>query len=296
MKDQAKSALPTQVVTWLTERSGYDEADLSEPALGEWLYCLKNTRPGDRQVVWAGTHGAGIVGVVDFGATEPRLREDGGGKVKPGRYEAWGAYTPLAEPIPIERLQADPALAERFAGSGLKALIGPISLTEEQAVAIDRLAGGLPPAADPGAVDEQQAGGSWSGSRLPPEVITEVIVHDRGRVARRLGFRGKVDRQKVLGNGKRPDLWCREGVVGEVKNLVGLDWGPAQLEGYLAQCDRQWPQQAPWKGRLIQGQPELAGGVRRRLEASSDAHRIELWAVTERRFPRRTYRTVRLFP
>ena len=86
--------LPTQLATWLPERSGYDTVSADGPSEGEWLYGLKDTRPGDRQIVWSGLHGKGIVGVVDFGA-DVREREPEDGTRTKGRYEGWGVYTPF---------------------------------------------------------------------------------------------------------------------------------------------------------------------------------------------------------
>lgn len=286
--------LPTQIATWLRERSLYESTNIDEPPEGEWLYCLRDTRPGDRQIVWSGVHGKGIVGVVDFGQ-DVREREPEDGGEKKGRYEGWGVFTPLRDPIPVEVVQAHPDLQRRFTGNGLKALLGPIALSREEGLAIDQLAGGLPRAVDPSPADRRMFGGAWSGARLPPERITELIVYDKQRIARKIGFPSRVSRQKTLANGRIPDLRCADGVVGEVKNLVTLRWGPSQLEDYVRQCDRQWPEKAPWRGVLVQGSPMLAPGVAELLQRSVCATRIQLWAITERRIPK-WYRARRLFP
>ncbi len=167
---------------------------------------------------------------------------------------------------------------------GLKAVIGPISLERDLAMAIDDLAGGLP-AAPPLRGDEADwdaAGGDWSGERLPPEEVTEKLMADKHRIARKLGFVGEIRAQKTLANGKRPDLWCEAGVVGDVKNQVTADWGPGQLEGYIKQCDPEYPEHQ-WRGVLVQGLPEMAPSALPRLEKSPYRDRIEVWTVTRKR-------------
>ena len=133
------------------------------------------------------------------------------------------------------------------------------AVDSEVAHAISDAAGGLPPIAsfEGHEADWDQLGGNWSGERLPLEAIAENIVLDRNRVARRLGFPSQVNpggRKQRLLDGTIPDLWCAEGVVGEVKNQITAQWGPAQLENYIDQCDAQWPEYK-WRGLLVQGVP-----------------------------------------
>jgi hypothetical protein len=282
--------LPNQVCTWLFSRSGWtpdpDESGASEPA--EWLYCLKSTEPGDRQFVWSGVDGDGIVAVVDFqGAV--RLRR---GETR--LYEGWGRITSLPRPISVTTAQSDRALKRLFG----KSIQGVWSVPADVAQAVSDRAGGLPPVASFEAFPPnwREAGGDWSGSRLPPEIIVEDIVLDKGHVARRLGFPSRVNpygrKQKLL-NGRYPDLWCPDGVVGDVKNMVTANWGPDQIEDYIEQCDAEWPNYR-WRGLLIQGEPDMPPNAYARLQSSRYRRRIEVWAVEQGRLGRVS--VTQLFP
>ena len=279
------SGLPTQVCTWTPRESGFDwtgEEGASEP---EWLYCLKRTVAGDRQIIWSGVEGSGLLAVVDFSGD---VRERA---VKPGLYEGWGRLTEFRRAIPVEVVLAHPILARRFG----KPIQSVYRLDRECAQAIDELSGGLPPEADfaEHPAKWKERGGDWGRHSLPPEAIVEALVRDNSRLARKLGFSTKVTTQVILANGKRPDLWCDAGVVGDAKNLVTATWGPEQIEGYIAQCDTQWPKVPPWRGVLVQGEPDIAPNARSRLEASEYRDRIEVWSVFKSRFGRATSR--RLF-
>jgi len=268
--------LPSQVCTWLPSRSTFDPEPGGGASDGQWLYCLKSTDPGDRQVVWRGRSGDGFVAVVDFsGDVQPR----------PGGYSGWGRITPLSRFVTIQEIDEDPVLATRF---GPEAGVQNVrSLNAKDAIAIGDLAGGYPPS--PGFVgfeaDWSQKLGVWNVPKLPPERITEEIVLDKGRLARKLGFPSNVTGQKMLANGRRPDLWCRHGVVGEVKNQITAAWGPAQIEDYIEQCDRQWPEYN-WRGVLVQGVPAMAPNAPPRLRESRYRERISVWTVQEGRFGR----------
>jgi hypothetical protein len=258
---EGASVLPTQVCTWMPRESNFDWTGAKGASEPQWLYCLKGTRAGDRQIIWSGVEGSGLLAVVDFSG-DVRERAD-----KRGRYEGWGRITELRRAIPVEEV------------------------LRECAEAIDKLSGGLPPQADfsehPAKLGKRSGG--WGRHSLPPEEIVEVLVRDSSRLARKLGFSTKVITQKVLANRKRPDLWCDAGVVGEVKNRVTATWGPEQIEGSIEQCDTQWPELAPWRGVLVQGEPELDSNARRRLEASKYRERIQVWRVSaEGRFYRKT--------
>jgi hypothetical protein len=282
------------MATWRPDRSGYEGED-SGPSVGEWLYCLKKTAPGDRQAIWSGIHGKGIIAVVDFsGDVRPRTA-NAHANASRRLYEGWGLTTPLDHPIDVVTARTHPVLCRRFAGKGAKALIGPLSLERDVAEAIEQCAGGLPPPATFQAhpADWDQLGLNWSGERLPPERIVEEIVANKARVARKLGFRSAVVAQKHLANGRRPDLWCDAGVVGDAKNQVTAAWGPQQIEEYIDQCDRQWPAHR-WRGVLVQGIPEMAPNALPRLMSSRHADRIEVWAITRRRSVGRKLQ--RLFP
>ena len=166
-------------------------------------------------------------------------------------------------------------------------------------MAIDELAGGLPaaPQLRGDEADWSAPGGDWSGERLQAEEVTEKLMADKRRIARKLGLEGEIralGNKRRLANGKVPDLWCDAGVVGDVKNQVTADWGPEQVEGYIEQCDREWPEHR-WRGVLVQGLPEMAPSALPRLKKSRYGDRIEVWAVTrERRLSRVKAR--RLFP
>ena len=282
--------LPVQVSTWLPERSGFgvdDEFDTS-PSDGEWLYCLKGTQPGDRQVVWSGVHGRGIVAVVDFSG-EVRPRSSSVGATGRQLYEGWGRITRLREPISVETAQAHQVLHTCFGRS----IQGVKSINSDVGSAIAERVGEWPPAAtfDSYPADWNERGGDWSRHRLPPEAI----VLDKDRVARRLGFPSRVNpagkKQRLL-NGRYPDLWCEDGVVGEVKNQVTAAWGPAQIEDYIDQCDLQWPEHQ-WRGLLVQGEPAMAPNAIPRLTSSRHAHRVEVWTVRKKRLG---YQVARILP
>lgn len=275
--------LPVQVCTWLTERSGY-EPESGEPVAsdGQWLYCLKYTEPRDRQVVWQGSGGAGIVAVVDFNGEVRRRRHPEDDRPM-SKYEGWGRITSLSRVISVEEVRANLNLARLFGGS-IQSVIG---LTEEESKAIGELARGLPPCPEfeDGETDHDEEGGKWGPRALPREVITEQIVLDRIRIAERLGFPSVVNPggpKKRLSNGRYPDLWCAEGVVGEVKNQVTAAWGPGQIEDYIRQCDADWPE-FEWRGVLVQGEEEMAPNAERRLEESPCLDRIEVFSVREGR-------------
>ncbi|MGI8730454.1 MAG: hypothetical protein ACR2LK_10775 [Solirubrobacteraceae bacterium] len=111
----------------------------------------------------------------------------------------------------------------------------------------------------------------------------ELVVVDDDDIERELGFRSPVNpggRKQRLQNGRYPDLWSRQGIVGEVKNQVTARWGPEQIEDYIEQCDAQWPDHR-WRGILVQGQPAVAPNALPRLRASRYTKRIEVWSVVE---------------
>jgi hypothetical protein len=219
--------------------------------------------------------GDGMVAVVDFSGEVRRLQDLENGGNRPG-YEGWGRITDVPRPVSVDVAQGHPVLKGLFTGS----IQGAWSLTADEAQAISDCAGGLPraPSFEGFEPDWDEESGDWGRYRLPPEAIVERIVLDKDRVARKLGFPSGVISQQHLSNGRRPDLWCADGVVGEVKNQVTARWGPDQIEDYIEQCDRQWPAHR-WRGVLVQGEPDMAPNALPRLKSSRYRRRLEVWAV-----------------
>src|ERR1700683_1756880 len=119
--------LPVQVCTWLERESDFDPDPRDRGASGgQWLYCSKSTAPGDRQAIWSGVGGNGIVAVVDFSG-EVRPRSDGA-----KGYEGWGRVTNLRRQVSVDRAQSDPVLARRFS----KPIQSVYALTPEEGQAI----------------------------------------------------------------------------------------------------------------------------------------------------------------
>ena len=286
---ERSAPLPSQIHTWLPERSGFDgTARLS--AKPEWLRCLRDTAPGDRLLVWSGRDGRGLIAVVDFSGEVRQCSE-----VSPssGCYEGWGVVTNLVRPISATDALAHPVISRALKGS----IQRPRRLSADAGEAVEALAE-LPPTAriaDP--ADWAQPGGDWAARRLPPERIVEEIVLNRRRVARRLGFPERVNpdgKKKRLANGTYPDLWCAQGVVGDAKNQVSAKWGPEQIAGYIDECNRQWPRAGGWRGILVQGEREMAPNALPALKKNRHAKQIEVWHVSERRLV--GHRIERLYP
>jgi hypothetical protein len=101
--NRAGGPLPVQVCTWNPRESGWDYVGEDEPSDPEWLYCLKDTRSGDRQVIWSGRDGSGIMSVVDFSGDVRRSTGRRG-------YEGWGRVTDLARPISVDETLSHPLL------------------------------------------------------------------------------------------------------------------------------------------------------------------------------------------
>jgi hypothetical protein len=256
---------------WNQENYVRDSDDSGSGASdGQWLYCLKFTEPGDRQVVWTGKYGDGLVAVVDFNGAV-RLRS--GGRL----YEGWGRVTDLRPLIAAEVVLSHPVAGPRF--KHLQSVVG-LDGTEVREIGV--LLGRLPLA--PGFADQSEdwdeSGGTWAGQTWDPESLAEEAVAQDPELAALLGFPSLPIRQKTLSNTDRADLWCPEGVVGEVKNLVTSKWGPDQIERYLRTCDERWPEHE-WKGILVQGADYLSPSAERRLADSDFSDRISLWTVFE---------------
>jgi hypothetical protein len=89
------------------------------------------------------------------------------------------------------------------------------------------------------------------------------------RIWRKLGFRSAPRSGHRLQNGRYPDLISDDGVVGEVKNVIGPNLGPTQLAGYIRQL------------RLIHGAQKLSPAARNALDACGED--ITVWSVDESR-------------
>lgn len=261
--------LPRQAITWHPQNIGAWEG----PPQPEFLRCLKATAPGDRQVVWEGAQGRGLVAVVDFGEPLRRTRS--------GAYERWAVVSFLDSPVSIEAVRAHPVLARRFTGAGARALQGnPIRLTSEEGQAIQDVAGALPPLRMPAMTPRgREPEEEWTGNEgWPREELLEVVVSEERRLWRRLGFPEAPQRQRRLPSGLRPDLLA-PGVVGDAKKRVGRHDGPAQVERYVAELSRIRPQEGPWRGVLIQHAPDLDDAAWERLEASPVE--IAVWSLAQ---------------
>jgi hypothetical protein len=253
-------ALPSQFISWRHQHLSADTegAGSHRP---QFLYALRDTEEGDRQVVWEGGGSQrGIVAVVDFGGQKLRVNH---------RWRAWGVTTLLEKPISPKQLRSDPVLARRFSRCGLQGLSK--RLTRREAAALDGLAGGLPeqrfPARAPGAGEPVE---DWFGTiELDPEKTFELAVHTSPSLWRTIGFpSAPLIQQRLPGVGGKglliPDLLV-PGVVGEVKRSLAPGNGPDQTERYLRRAARLYPEHGPWLGILIHGEEHLSAAGRRPL-------------------------------
>lgn len=99
--------LPVQWISWnhtyVLDRSREVRSDRTS---GQFLYALKGTAYGDRQVVLEGQSRRGVIAVVDFAGHN---RKNG------PIYYAWGAITYLREPVGLSAIDADSLLSSTFA-------------------------------------------------------------------------------------------------------------------------------------------------------------------------------------
>lgn len=134
---QNSGPLPTHVVTWHPDN--YDGQD--GIGAGQWLYSTKDTGPGDRQIVWSGIRGAGLVAVVDFQReVRPRSAQPAAGARR--LYEGWARVTPLDRPLSVDEVKSHPVISRAFEHS----IQGPQRLDPDIAAAIEDRLGGFPPA------------------------------------------------------------------------------------------------------------------------------------------------------
>ena len=93
-----------------------------------------------------------------------------------------------------------------------------------------------------------------------------------------MGFRSAPRSGHRLRDGKYPDLMSDEGVVGEVKNVIGPNWGPAQLAGYIRQLRIEQPD-IESRGVLIHSAEKLCPPLGGALDACGED--ITVWSVDE---------------
>lgn len=266
------AAVPTQLATWMSHHVLGDDERTDDP---QFLYALCATTEGDRQVIWEGGGGRGIVAVVDFSHHQMH-----GGT----RWFAWGRSSMLTVPVGPEALRTVPELNERFFGRNRTSLQGGVlGLPEAEAAAIDQLAGGLPPQRLP--QRPPQIGEPlhrWLGRiGIDPEKTFELAVHTSPLLWRELGFPEPPTMQVRLDSpGRRTDIidLYSPGIIGEVKRVVTARDGPDQVARYLARLNRERRELGPWRAVLIQGAERLNPAARQRLDELGLP--IEVWAVT----------------
>ena len=264
--------LPAQLYTWhqsnITEEAFLDNKDGG----GQFLGSLKETPQGTRQFIWEGSSGRGIVGVVTFSGGRPRRVGRG--------YQQWGRFTPLPAPVSRAQLLANPATQSRFDARGIRALQGsPIRLSETEATAIAKMAGGLGPTMLPSLhPDKSEPRNHWQNPRkLPPEAFTEAIIHADAWLWRELGIQGQPERQKGMKGSGRVDLVWRNTVI-EVKKAVMTHNGADQIQRYLTHLAKELGlPPSGVRGILVQQEENVPPGVRDQLTLCPFP--LELWAV-----------------
>jgi hypothetical protein len=257
------TASPSQLITyhphsWSGEDMGH---------YGQWLRCLKDTRRGDRQLLWSEDS---IAGIVTFGGW---IRQ--GYK---GMYEGWGSIHRLKAPVSRTRLLDDDRTAGRFDAHGIKALQGnSIALEARLANALTELTR-IGPTRIPLNEPDDAKPILWTGLHgLAPEASIETAVATRKSLWKRLGFRSTPARQRRLGSAGRVDL-IDGGVVGEAKRAVTLRDGPDQIERYLRYLEAaEGRNRSATKGLLLQCAQKANPTVVQRVHDSD--FRLELWSV-----------------
>jgi hypothetical protein len=261
--------LPVQWISWDHANAGEpDDGTSTGSARGQFLYALKETVSGDRQAVLEGGSDRGMIAVVDFAGHNRKA-----GSV----YYAWGAVTYLSERVDKRVIDADPVLSRAFSNRhGRSKRLG-----HEAATRLDELAAGLPEQRLPvDAPTETAELLLWTGGHgRSPEFLLHDEVEATKELWRQIGFKSAPRRGHRLQNGTYPDLYSAEGTVGEVKNVVGPNWGPKQIEGYIRQLDREEPEKAPWQGVLIHEGETLSAASRRALKQCGVG--ISVWSVWE---------------
>jgi hypothetical protein len=261
---QEMGIVPSQWISW--DHTHVDDALDGRPE-GQFLYALKDTPPGERQLVLEGGSVRGLIGLVDFA---------GHNRKAASIYYAWGSVTYLQEPVAKSTLDADPVLRRAFSNRQGRAK----RLAPEVAERLEALMGGFVsqrfPSRDPGRRDDLDI---WLGAHgREPEFLIQQDVIAVKRVWRKMGFRSAPRSGHRLQNGRYPDLMSDDGVVGEVKNVIGPNWGPNQLAGYIRQLRIERPE-IEWRGVLIHGAQKLSPAARKALNACGED--ITVWSVDE---------------
>lgn len=268
---EESNALPDQIAAWHQQNIGEDDL-YDQSYSGQYLWCLKSTARGDRQFIWEGTSGRGIVGVVTYG--DPQIQEG-------NRYARWGRFQMFPNPISRDRLLDNSETSRRFSGNGIKALQGSaIRLTEKEAKVIVKLLGGLSPTRLPiDSPSRWEELGHWTGrDGLTAETIAENAICSFPHLQNKLGLKVEPKKQVRLGAG-RADIVCGNTII-EVKRAVTTNNGPDQIEGYLRHIDKSHKlSKEHLRGILVQQSPFAGAGMKQRIE-NSPFH-LELWAVFE---------------
>jgi hypothetical protein len=265
------SRLPVQWITWNHAYVLEDPMPATRRPSGQFQYALKDTAVGHRQAVVEAGSNRGVIAVVDFAGHNRKA-----GSI----YYAWGAVTYLPKPVDQAAIASDVILRDAFSNRQGRAK----HLAHEAAVKLDELADGLPkqraPADEP---DENAELELWIGARgRAPEFLIHDEVETTRRLWRHIGFKEAPRRGHRLKNGQYPDLYSPEGVVGEVKNVIGPNWGPAQLRGYMRQLDSEEPEKDPWRGVLIHGGETLSPASRLALRAFGGD--VTVWSIQPRKW------------
>ncbi len=261
-----RRVLPTQICTWMHDNLLLDAPDDNQ---GQFLYALKDTQPGDRQLVWEGRSERGIIAVVDFAAPVVCVA---------GIYYAWGVTTRLSNPLVHDQLRTVPALADRFFGGGRHWLQGRAKrLPVEIAEAIEQLAGTFPPQRTPnGDPTHAPTHRCFGAMDIEPESVFETAVLASRALSRKIGFPSAPLAQVRISPRDRPDLFS-PGVVGEVKRRI-LPKDIGQLERYLDELERSCPRDDGWLGVLIHA-GELSPAITARADKSARSAEIEIWRL-----------------
>jgi hypothetical protein len=197
-----------------------------------------------------------------------------------GVYEGWGQFDPFPEPISRDNLLACGATTYRFGKTGIRALQGTaIRLSEAEAEAIVGLLGGLNPTELPwDEPDEFAQLIPWTRANgLPAEKFAEDEIRRNRRIWRQLGLPQRPRQQVTLQQVGRADLVSCNTII-EVKKVVSLDNGPAQIErylGYLAESLGVGPDGV--RGILVQKNSWATQALKERLADSEFP--LELWSL-----------------